>query len=322
MASSYTWNSRELVKETYCPLCGHASYHKIFVRSDQLPLHECTDCRFVYLGLRPNEKALDRYYADQYFDNSATYRHYFDYAQAVTDLEYCPRIARMKPFIGNWQQKKVLEIGCAAGSTLELLKRQGASVRGVEISAQAVKIARTHYGLEVLHSPFYAGKFKGEQFDILLLFDVLEHLPNPGAVLDDIRTLLAPGGIVVLTVPNFNRFDQIGAKWRGVQSYWEHLHYFRAEVLSRSLTNRDFTITEMHSFTGAAQEDTPNPEARMRAARNRILGRNALLRSSIRCLRKAKFYLTGPPELPVNADFSGMDLFCVAQKGVGGESIL
>jgi len=322
MALSYNWNPLELVKESCCPLCGHTSYRKIFVRSDRLPLHECTDCRFVYLGLRPDEKSLARYYADQYFDNSATYRHYFDYAQAVTDLEYCPRIARMKPFIGDWQQKKVLEIGCAAGSTLELLKRQGASVQGIEISAQAVKIARTHYGLDVLHSPFHAGKFKGEQFDVLLLFDVLEHLPNPGAVLDDIQTLLAPGGIVVLTVPNFNRFDQIGGKWRGVQSYWEHLHYFRAEVLRRCLTERRFAITEMHSFTGAAQEDTPGPEARMRAVRNRIMGRNAMLRSWIRCLRKAKYHLVGPPPLPVSADFSGMDLFCLAQKGVGGEPLL
>ena len=322
MASSYSWNPLELIEETCCPLCGHASYYKIFTRADKLPLHECTDCRFVYLGLRPNEKALDRYYADQYFDNSATYQHYFDYAQAVTDLGYCPRIARMKPFVENWHNKRVLEIGCAAGSTLKLLERMGAMVRGIEISAQAVTIARDHYGLDVLHSPFNAGKFIGEQFDILLLFDVLEHLPHPGLVLDDIQALLAPGGILVLTVPNFNRFDQVGAKWRGVQSYWEHLHYFRAEVLSRCLTKRNFTITEMHSFTGAAQEDIPNTEVRIRAARNRLLGQKTLCRSWIRRLRKAKFHLTGPPDLPISSDFNGMDLFCLAQKGVGGESLL
>lgn len=58
---------------------------------------------------------------------------------------------------------------------------------------------------------------------------------------------------VALTVPNFNRFDQVGGQWKGVLSYWDHLHYFRAEVLQLALEKRGCKVVELHTFTGAGQ---------------------------------------------------------------------
>lgn len=314
------WQDHELQEERGCPLCQSVDYTLCFIRADGLPLHDCSHCGFVYLGLRPNELALTRYYGDAYFEESATYTHYFDYAEAVTDLSYCPRLARIEPYIDDWQNKKVLEIGCAAGATIELLRRRGAVVKGVELSVQAAAIAVDQYRLDVSQKPFLPVEITAGQYDVIMLFDVLEHLPSPAEVLDSLAIGLVPGGYLILSVPNFDCFDQQGEEWSGVQSYWEHLHYFRSEVLRRSLEERGFSIIDFHSFTAAGQDQVT--EHRLRFLKQKMIDQIPALRYPVRLLRKAKFKLTGPPLLPRSNDFSGMDLFCLAQKRFGGVSKL
>ncbi|MDD3813738.1 MAG: class I SAM-dependent methyltransferase [Desulfocapsaceae bacterium] len=321
MQIAHQWKADHLVSEECCPLCGERSSTHLFIRPDGLPLEECTACRFVYLGVRPNETALEQYYAEHYFTGSftnSTYSHYFDYAEAVIDLNYCPRLQRLEPFITQWQGKKVLEIGCAAGATLELLRRKGALVRGIEISAEAVAIARDHYHLDVSCAPFESFLLANQSYDVIMLFDVLEHLPEPRHTLDRLVEALVPGGFLVLTVPNFSCFDQVGTVWSGVQSYWEHLHYFRPDVLLTTLQQRGCIVTEIHSFTAAGQQEGKGvvqviTEAR-RLSLQKLIDKFPPLHHLKRLVRSLKFRLTGPPALPRSLNFSGMDMFCLVQK--------
>lgn len=321
MQVAHHWHADHLIREERCPLCHERSSTHLFIRQDGLPLEECTACRFVYLGVRPDESALHQYYAEHYFTGSftnSTYSYYFDYAEAVIDLNYCPRLQRLEPFIAQWQGKKVLEIGCAAGATLELLRRKGALVRGIEISAEAVAIARDHYHLDVSCVPFESFLLANQSYDVIMLFDVLEHLPEPGKTLDRLVDALVPGGFLAVTVPNFSCFDQLGAAWSGVQTYWEHLHYFRPDVLLATLQQRGCILTEIHSFTAAGQQADKGVVQMITEAR-RVYFQNLLykfphLHHFKRFFRSLKFRLTGPPALPRSPDLSGMDMFCLVQK--------
>ena len=135
------WEESQLVRVTACGMCGAPDLRAKDCRADGLPLAECGRCGFVFLEKRPSPEAMAAYYDRTYFQGSDTYQDYFGYARAVTQLGYCPRLHRLKPFIDDWKLKTVLEIGCDAGSTLVLIRRQGGTVDGIEISGTAAGIA-------------------------------------------------------------------------------------------------------------------------------------------------------------------------------------
>lgn len=109
---------------------------------------------------------------------------------------------------------RVLEVGCGTGNALRLLECvcSRGTVVGMDLFAEGLKFARSRTKCalvqgDISHSPFRA------QFDLIGLFDVLEHLPDDQKVLSDLHNLLAPGGRLILTVPAFfflwSYFDQV-----------------------------------------------------------------------------------------------------------------
>jgi 2-polyprenyl-3-methyl-5-hydroxy-6-metoxy-1,4-benzoquinol methylase len=104
--------------------------------------------------------------------------------------------------------KCVLSVGCAAGASEEEIVKRGVKVVGIELDPTAAAIARQR-GLIVLQgdvSEIDISKVN-EFFDCLIYADILEHLPNPAAVIRQHVTRLLPDGIVYISVPNFRRYS-------------------------------------------------------------------------------------------------------------------
>lgn len=103
------------------------------------------------------------------------------------------------------RDRRVLDVGCAAGDLGRALRRRGCRVAGVELDPAAAEAARDALD-EVLTGDVddldLVGHFGKESFDVVVLGDVLEHLPDPVAALRRLRPLLAPEGSVVASIPN------------------------------------------------------------------------------------------------------------------------
>jgi 2-polyprenyl-3-methyl-5-hydroxy-6-metoxy-1,4-benzoquinol methylase len=101
---------------------------------------------------------------------------------------------------------RVLEFGCATGYMTEVLKnRLGCTVTGVEISPEAAELAERHAERVIVGDAEkidYAAELAGEEFDVVLFADVLEHLKEPGDVLRRIRPFVAENGVVIASIPN------------------------------------------------------------------------------------------------------------------------
>jgi 2-polyprenyl-3-methyl-5-hydroxy-6-metoxy-1,4-benzoquinol methylase len=101
---------------------------------------------------------------------------------------------------------RVLEFGCATGYMSQVLKdRLGCTVTGVEISPEAAELAERHTERVIVGDAEkidYAAELAGEEFDVVLFADVLEHLKKPGDVLRRIRPLVAENGVVIASIPN------------------------------------------------------------------------------------------------------------------------
>ncbi len=308
------WNKKELDTVKVCPLCGATDNRFLTKRGDNLPIHECTNCGFAFLYKRPSQQALASYYDGDYFQNSDTYQDYFNYAQAIIDLRYCPRLHRLRRFLSDFRGKRVLDLGCAAGGTLALLKTMGAKGMGIEISKAACKIAREHYDLDVICSPLENVTLNRESFDVIFMFDVLEHLEKPSEALNWLHDVLSPNGLLSLTVPNFDLFFKKGKNWAGVQSYWEHLGYFRSNVLYKKLSSMGMEIIETHTYGEEPCSENHIRETKRRKITRRLREKLPVFNKFLRIARKLKFRYLGPPPLDIRYDGTGMDLFVLVQK--------
>lgn len=102
------------------------------------------------------------------------------------------------------QGKRILELGCADGFISRHLTERGCSVTGVEVDAEAAERARRWCDQVVvcdLNQPDWIGRV-GAGFDAVLCGDVLEHLARPELALQQVHKVLAPGGRVIICVPN------------------------------------------------------------------------------------------------------------------------
>jgi 2-polyprenyl-3-methyl-5-hydroxy-6-metoxy-1,4-benzoquinol methylase len=137
-------------------------------------------------------------------------------------------------FLG--EKVRILDVGCNTGYFGEVLKRAGHSVFGVELSesAAAIAIGRLDQVYTGTVDAFLdAPAHHEERFDCIIFGDVLEHLVNPGEVLQRIRERLTPKGIVIASVPNAThlsvRLMLLGGRWeysdRGILDR-THLRFF------------------------------------------------------------------------------------------------
>ena len=106
--------------------------------------------------------------------------------------------------------KRVVDIGCGGGILAEALARQGAQVTGIDMAELSLKVARLHLHeseLEVDYQLTTAEAFAEQhaaQFDIVTCLEMLEHVPDPAAIITAAARLLKPGGCLVLSTLNRN----------------------------------------------------------------------------------------------------------------------
>lgn len=153
---------------------------------------------------------------------------------------------------------RVLDVGCAAGSMDRLLAENcRAEVVGVEPDARRAELARSR-GVEV-HRGYLTRELIGEigRFDLVLLADVLEHLPDPQAMLVLAREALKPGGAVIVSVPNVAHWSVRLCLLRGRFQYMEwgimdatHLRWFTSDSVKSLITSSGYKIIQYRGTAG------------------------------------------------------------------------
>lgn len=127
--------------------------------------------------------------------------------------------------------KLILDIGCGAGDTGEILTEQGYVVDGITISEEEKQVAG-----RVLRNVFVHNVEQGlpetlnEQYDVIILSHVLEHICYPQRLLRDIRSRLRPNGILIIALPNLMHFNSRWKLARGNFNYqeygiWDYTHF-------------------------------------------------------------------------------------------------
>jgi 2-polyprenyl-3-methyl-5-hydroxy-6-metoxy-1,4-benzoquinol methylase len=130
------------------------------------------------------------------------------------------------------ERGRLLDIGCGNGRFLNRMRSLGWEVAGVDFDAEAVRVAREHYGLDARCGSADAVGFEPASFDVVTLSHVLEHVPDPAAALARCASLLRPGGEILVWVPNFESpFRSLfGAAWFPYEVPRHRWHFRPADV--------------------------------------------------------------------------------------------
>ncbi len=146
-------------------------------------------------------------------------------------------------------QARVLDVGCNLGSFLAALRdRIGCSVAGLDPAPIPAKYAREHFHLDVREACLddVADSFAPASFDLITLWHVMEHLWAPRRDLDIVRSLLKPGGTLIVEVPNFA--DPLcrlfGSSWAYIDVP-RHLLHFTPRSLRNCLEDAGFTVATL-----------------------------------------------------------------------------
>jgi 2-polyprenyl-3-methyl-5-hydroxy-6-metoxy-1,4-benzoquinol methylase len=196
---------------------------------------------------------LDVYDEGYWKSQNPKQRGYADYAREAA--LYLKTFKKRMALVSQWLPPKarVLDVGCAAGYFLRVMQQHGHDVHGVELSqaiaVEAVKALgaeRVHIGL--LDDAVTAMNYQPRSFDLVTMWDVVEHIPAPQPVLQRIRTLLKPGGRLLLETQNVaSRWARLlGPRWHHYK-HDEHLYHFEPKTIRRLLEECGFRVLAIGS---------------------------------------------------------------------------
>lgn len=214
-----------------CAICNSKNivpYKRLSFVNDILLLLKCNNCNFVF---QKNFNNIDLSYDENYYLREKIISTRFLKEKA----EY--KFNLIKPFISN--KKKILEIGCSTGEFLEVCQSNGYETTGLEISRIAYNKSKEK-GLNILHGDIDAVYQLSHKFDVLIMFDVLEHLTDFNIFFKNISSILDENGVIIIETPNYNSIIRLfnPYKWVGYNKF--HLTYFNPYNLNLLLSKYGF----------------------------------------------------------------------------------
>lgn len=234
------------LREVPCLFCGVHDECLRF-RDGLYRVVECKRCGHVYVTPRLPPERLHEMYQEEYWTSERAKD--FGYTQYLAEAPlylrtYAMRAKLIDAYVPH--PGAVLDVGCAAGFFLKVMHDKGWRTTGIEISKPMVEYASTTLGLpDMRRGDLLSVDLPPKSFDVITLWDVIEHLEDPGAHLARAHAALKDDGILVLETQNVaSRFARLlGPKWQHYK-HEEHLYHFHPETLERLVRDVGFRIEE------------------------------------------------------------------------------
>jgi 2-polyprenyl-3-methyl-5-hydroxy-6-metoxy-1,4-benzoquinol methylase len=213
-----------------CPACREPTPQRLLYRKNGCDIWQCRNCglgRAESTGFDPQAYYTGGYFSGQHSDGYSDYRA----AEPVLRREFAHSVALIRTYCGAG---RLLDLGCAYGFFLKEAERHF-EVAGIELAEDAAAYCRSG-GLNVLSGVAdEANLARIGKVDVITLFDVIEHLPQPQETLALCERYLKPGGIIMITTGDFASplARLAGARWR-LMTPPQHLWFLTPESMRRT----------------------------------------------------------------------------------------
>ena len=241
------------LNEAHCPVCGSGRHRSLYPATSGVithpeslyfetghgPIIQCQSCGMIYAHPQPNETDIETEYGE------------------IEAQEYMSELlGRERQFADNYElverfapRGRLLDVGCFTGISLAVAQKRGWQVAGLEPSRLGRKTALERFGLEVWPGILPNPAIQSESFDVVTLWDVIEHVPDPAAVVRECWRILKPGGVLGLGTPDIGSplARLMGGRWMWLIRI--HFHYFSRKTMGRLLADSGFTVKHIQTQT-------------------------------------------------------------------------
>ena len=225
----------------------------------QFRVTRCTDCGLVRLNPRPDVSALGRIYPPDYYAYNLLSEGSGEPVRFTDRMKvrmYQRRLVDLVGRLGKGGRLRVLDVGCADGRLLDWYRDSPVGDRlethGIELSESAAETARRR-GHRVVTGRFEVDtELEPVSFDLMLALHVIEHVDDPKGFAQHAADLLAPGGVLLVTTPNWDSADA-----RRFRSHWGGNHFPRHWTLYDERTLR--ALAQQVGLEVERVEYQPNP---------------------------------------------------------------
>ncbi len=246
----------DVFEEVPCNLCGSKKYKVIYearyenetqedlmqkfrAAGDETLIDQivkCNKCGLIYVNPRIRGELILEGYSegtDEAFVSQARGRE-------ITFEKQLKLINKHSPGKG-----RILDIGTAGGSFLYVAKKDGWDVHGVEPNKWMAEWGWKHYGIEIKPGDIFSNKYPSNYFDVVTLFDVLEHVPDPSATLKEINRIMKKEGLLIVNYPDIGSWVAriMGRKWVFILSV--HLWYFTRKTIRKMLNRQGYEVVKI-----------------------------------------------------------------------------
>jgi len=208
--------------------CTHSGYGRHYA------IVQCRQCGLVYANPRPSAHDIVETY------QSVEDPLYLEERDGRV-LTFERHLRALRRLTGPPDGRLLLDVGCYTGVFVEIAGERGWDAWGLEPSRWAAEQAQAR-GLHVVQGTLDAASLPDAHFDVVTLWDVIEHLADPRGVLEQVHRLLKPGGLVVVhTIDVDSLFARVmGARWPWLMEM--HVYYFSRRTLRAMLEKCGFRV--------------------------------------------------------------------------------
>ena len=265
--------------EPSCLVCAGRRTMRLYALS-RFDIHRCAACGQVFLFPLPSEAEIAELFARLYREGKGSVPELRDYYAACFDASPTSPVVRMSR---SWLQAiaphaaggRLLDIGCGTGIFCHTARDFGWRPAGIDDAGQAVEFARNEYGLDVQLGNFESLRLEADAFDLVTMWDVIEHSRAPGRLVVNAVRCLRPGGLLAVSTPNQRNIMEVvagplyrlsGGRVRApLEKFYlmEHFLYFTPVTLRRLLTDAGLDILELRLESTDLSRLTLHPLVRL-----------------------------------------------------------
>ena len=237
-----------------CPWCQAERALSLFARRDRLGggafgYVRCAGCGLVRLDPLPSWAELQAAYPDDYEAFQEPRENWL--LRLGRRRLWARRIGALRRHL-HTTAGHVLDVGCATGEFLEALRQRGWTAAGIEPGPAAAARARARLGEAAVQAvPLEEAVLPAGTYDLITLWDVLEHLADPAAALRRLAGALRPAGLLAVGVPNLESWDArlFGPSWIGYDAP-RHLYLFPDAILRAMAAGAGLSVAATRCFYG------------------------------------------------------------------------
>ena len=230
-------------REVFCPICGQGTREIDLWTKNLFRYVKCTTCGLVYINPQLTDESVASIYTEVLYDQKSER---LDLLLPTLDRYKSRLLKKLERFR---KSDYLLDVGCFKGFFLYSASRRGWRTFGTEVSEPAVHFARAQLGQHVdLGDLLDMPGLQKFDFDVVTLFDVIEHLSRPDLYLKKAHRLLRTGGVLYMETPNFNALPRfaLGRRWTIFNSL--HRYYFTPSTMLRILQRAGFERIKIHTM--------------------------------------------------------------------------